>query len=136
MGTIKNILTGISEHLSAHKDELPKIYWPNVASSETPPDPHLIVDILPSKTISIGINSTDMLSGIIQILINVKKGTNAFTISDISDQILEIFPRNTEIIVNNETKIRIDKKGYSSPPMPNDVWYSIAVSIPYNVIEA
>lgn len=133
MGTNTNLLSGIFSYLATYESELPEIYWPNVAKDSDLPDEYLIVDILPAQTRSFGVKSGDQLSGIIQILVSTKKDTGAIRTNSIADQILDIFPRNTEIIESG-TKIRIDKRGYTSPAMDNEAWYSVAVSIPYNVI--
>jgi len=127
------IFSGIFSHLASYKSELPQVLWPNIVYRDDLPDNYLKVDILPAETRTVGVSSLNQHIGIVQIMVNVREDQGAILAAQYADKVLSLFPRNTRI---NESGIRIniDKQGYISPAMQNQSWYSVAVSIPYNVI--
>lgn len=104
------------------------IYYDNV-DTPTPTENHLRPVVLPADTTSIGLVSTDQELGIFQVSIYVKKGSGEILAKTIAEQILDIFPRNTQL-----TGVRIDNKGSIAPSFTIDAWQVTPVSIPYQHI--
>lgn len=127
------IAKGLFKYFENSSTGLPAIYWPNLSEDETLPDEYLKLDILSANVTSIGVRTLDKHPGILQIMVNVREGTGEITAKNYADQILSIFPRNTQILEQG-IRINVDKTGYISAPLPGDGWYSIAVSIPYYVL--
>ncbi len=130
---VQKIYSGVFDFVETNKALLPSLYFPNNDISEEPEDEHILIDILPSRTESLGLNELDYYSGIIQFLINTKARTYSIRTAEIADTVLNLMKRNTRISYM-DIVINIDKTGFISPPMPNFDWYAVAVSIPYNVI--
>lgn len=129
----QKIYSGIFNFIETNKALLPVLYFPNNDISDIPEDEHILIDIMPSNTNSLGVSDLDYYSGIIQFLINVKARTYSIRASEIADIVLNLMKRNTRINYD-DIRINIDKTGFVSPPMPNFDWFAVAVSIPYNVI--
>jgi hypothetical protein len=129
----QKIYSGIFNFIETNKALLPVLYFPNNDISDIPEDEHILIDIMPSNTNSLGVSDLDYHSGIIQFLINVKARTYSIRASEIADIVLNLMKRNTRIDYE-DIRININKTGSVSPPMPNFDWYAVAVTIPYNVI--
>ncbi len=110
---------------------LPTIYWPNVHG--TPPTgSHLRVDVLPAETATLGLTTGVQGRGVIQIAVYTKAGIGITTAAGIADAVLAAMPRNTSI-TQSGYKIRIDAVGSVAPPIIQDGWHVLPVSIPYVV---
>lgn len=126
----ENATKAIFDHIHG-ASYLPKVFYPNVDGD--PSDDHLIVDILFGNTQTIGLNSTNQNKGIINVLVRVETGKGQVRAMQIVDDVLTLFQRNT-VISNNDVTVRIDLQGYISPPLPNNGWFTVPVTIPYNII--
>lgn len=126
----ENATKAIFDHIHG-ASYLPKVFYPNVDGD--PIDDHLIVDILFGNTQTIGLNSTNQNKGIINVLVRVETGKGQVRAMQIVDDVLTLFQRNT-VISNNDVTVRIDLQGYISPPLPNNGWFTVPVTIPYNII--
>lgn len=116
---------------------LPPRWYPNRsgvgASQAQPTGDHLRVDILPAITDSIGLNSLDQERGILQVTVMTKPDTGTIPAAKIVEQVLALFPRNTELRQDG-LRVRFDRTGYPGPSMQDGAWYATPVTIPYNVI--
>jgi len=128
----ENLTKAIFNHISGATG-LPEVYYPNV-SKDTPADEHIIVSIVPNETLSVGVSELNQARGIINILIKTKESIGTVRANQIADDILTLFGRNTTL-TSGGTKVRIDREGWTSPPLGNiDGWYILPVTIPYNSI--
>lgn len=129
--SIENIFTAILDRIE-NAAGLPEVVMPN--TSGDPSGEHLRVSIIPATTSPVAISTTDRLSGIIQISVVVRDDTGAIRASDIADDVLALFPRNTEMVQGGDL-IRINTTGSVAAPLQGNGWYSIPVSIPYTLIK-
>lgn len=116
---------------------LPPRWYPNrsgIGAGQTQPDgTHLRVDILPAITDSIGLTALDQHRGVLQVKAMIKPDTGSVPAARIVEQVLALFPRNTELRQDG-LRIRFDRSGYPGPSMQDGAWYATPVTIPYNVI--
>lgn len=111
-------------------DSIP-IAWPNVNFQES--EPYFRVNHIPVPAIAVGINSTNLYEGFIQVDVVVKEGVGGISPSQYAKQILSIFPRNKRL-VEGSTEIGIRHPGYISPAIQQPDSYFIPVTIPYTAI--
>ena len=95
--------------------------------------PYCKFDLLPAPTKAIGVNNLNSYSGIIQLLVHVEDGTGEAAILGFVDQLIDLFPRGTQI-KKGSIKIEVNEKGWSSPAIQEDSAYMIPVSIPYKFL--
>lgn len=126
----ENATKAIFNHLHG-SGSMPTIYYPNIDGE--PNEDHIIVSILFGNTNTVGLNSTNQNKGIINVLVRVETGKGQIRAMQIADDVLALFQRNT-VLTSNDVTVRIDLQGYVSPPLPNNGWYTVPVSIPYNII--
>lgn len=127
------IISSIYTYLEANKGVgFPAIYYPNSPNTGKPQPPtgnHVMINILPAETVSIGLNECDSYAGIIQFSVRIKANTGQIAAADIANTILAIFARNT--VVGNG--LRIDRQGSAAAGFEDGGWYNVPVSIEYRV---
>jgi len=101
-------------------------YFPNVEPPVLVQDDHLRVDVLPNNTDSIGINDFDMEKGIIQVNVFTKQGTGTIKAAQTAQQLLDLFPRNTQL-----TSCRFDKTGTINTSFLDGSWWVTPVTLQY-----
>jgi hypothetical protein len=77
----------------------------------------------------IGLASTDLTTGIVQVSIYVTPGIGAIIPAQIAKQIIDLFPRNLEM-----SGVMISGKPWESPALNDNAWYVVPVSIPYQMV--
>ena len=122
------IKTAVFDRLIAEAG-LPALYFNNVESASLPLPPvsnHLRPFVLPSDTRTIGVRTLNQEIGLIQVSIFVGKGQGEIVSSNIASQILDLFPRNLDLVA-----CRIDSIGSIAPSFYDQGWHITPVSIPY-----
>ena len=129
--SLSAIKTAVFDRLIA-EGSLPALYFNNVEDTTQPLPPvsnHLRPFVLPSDTRTIGVRTLNQEVGLIQVNVFVGKGQGEITSSDIASQILDLFPRNLDLVA-----CRIDDIGSIAPSFFDRGWYITPVSIPYQNI--
>jgi hypothetical protein len=127
----ENIFTAILDRIE-NAVGLPEVVMPNISGD--PEGEHLRVAIIPATTSAVAISTTDRFSGILQVSVVVRDDTGAIRASEIADDVLALFPRNTEMVQGGDL-IRIDTTGSVAAPIQGNGWYSLPVSIIYTLIK-
>lgn len=105
------------------------IYYKNVGGEPTAA--HIRPFVIASNTHTIGLNDLGQEKGIFQINCYVKKKNGQLEGTEMAEEMLAIFPRNTEL-----TGVRIDEYGSIGPTFFNDGWQITPVIFKYqNLID-
>lgn len=112
----------------------PDIYFNNTENTNLPNPPldnHFRAFVLPSDTLGIGVADLDQERGLFQVSVFTKKGENDFDGMELAEEVLSLFPRNTELLESGNVVGRIDNTGSIAPSFFEDGWQITPVSIPY-----
>lgn len=133
MSVLKDIHVAVFDRLEAATiTGIQGISWPNVTYNGD--KPYLRINILPSPTKALGIRSTDIYEGFVQIDVVTKDGIGGINAVDIAEEIVALFPRNFHA-EQGTSEIGFLEEGYPGPAIQEVDGYFIPVSIPYIVIK-
>lgn len=129
-----DIETAIYSYVASLND-IPPVYYPNVSNADLPNPPqadHIRLFILPAASVSYGLSGVDQYRGIVQFSIYTREGGGTVSAAIIADTIADHFPRGT-VLQQNQTKVRFDRAADLAPPVTNDGWHTLHLSIYYEV---
>jgi hypothetical protein len=129
VGIETNILKGLLTQID--NAGIAPVAWPNIAYDGV--RPYLDVSLLPAPTRGRGISAGNTHSGFLQINVVVDAGTSAVTVTGLVDDVISLFPRVSQII-EGDTTINIDDRGWPGPAGQTPSGYFIPVTIPYTVL--
>jgi hypothetical protein len=129
VGIETNILKGLLTPIE--NSGIAPVAWPNIAYGGD--RPYLDVSLLPAPTQGRGISDGNTHSGFLQINVVVDAGTSAVTVTELVDDVISLFPRVSQII-EGDTKINIDDRGWPGPAGQTPSGYFVPVTIPYTVL--
>ena len=102
------------------------IHYPNI-SATVPDATYLVPNVLPNTTRSVDLVSTDRETGLLQIVVYVKKGAGELVSADVAQVIISGFSRNLDL-----DGVRIDVTGSVGPSFFDDGgWSMTPVTVPY-----
>lgn len=115
----------------------PDIYLANTEDSRLPSPAksnHFRLFVLPSETRTVGVREIDQEVGFLQVSIFIEKGSNDLDGSDLAQEVLSLFPRNTELTLAGNTVARIDEAGSVNASFFENAFQITPVTIPYQNI--
>jgi len=110
---------------------LSPMVYPNISGDGT--KPYYRINILKIPTTPLGVATTDIHEGIIQIDVVVMEGIGVISPQSRVATVLGLFPRNSRITENN-TVIRFDRSGWQSPPIQSGGEFFIPVNFQFIVL--